>query len=140
MSLVFPDVNVWPALSIEHIHQNLALGWWRRETRAIGFCRFTQLSFLRLLTTPAVMSGAPLTMRLAWKAYDRLLTDERVQFVPEPDLFETALRRFSAETNSSPKLWADAYLLAFAKQLGGALVTFDRALAQRAGHGLLPVS
>ena len=102
----------------------------------LDFAVSTQLGFLRLLTTPAVMSGAPLTMRLAWKAYDRLLTDERV-FVPELDLFETALRRFSAETNSSPKLWADAYLLAFAKQLGGALVTFDRALAHRAGHGLL---
>jgi len=137
MSLVFPDVNVWLALSIEHVHQKPALDWWRREAGAIGFCRFTQLGLLRLLTTPAVMGGKPLSMHLAWKTYDQLLSDERVQFVAEPELIESDLRRFSSGGNASPKLWADAYLLAFATQLGGALVTFDRALAHRATHSLL---
>lgn len=137
MSLVFPDVNVWLALSIEHIHQDLALNWWRRETGAIGFCRFTQSGLLRLLTTTAVMGGNPLTMHQAWEAYDQLVSDDRVRLVPEPEWIENDLRRFSSGKNPSPKLWADAYLLAFATQLGGVLVTFDRALAQRAGHGLL---
>ena len=114
MSLVFPDVNVWLALSIEHVHQTAALSWWDREDRVIGFCRFTQLGLLRLLTTPAVMGGKPLTMHQAWKAYDQLLSDERVQFVPEPELVESDLRRFSSGAKAFPKLWADAYLLAFA--------------------------
>lgn len=37
-----------------------------------------------------------------------------------------------------PKLWADAWLLAFAECAGGAVITFDRALAARAGHTVLP--
>lgn len=137
MSLVFPDVNVLLALSIAHVHQGSALDWWRREPGMIGFCRFTQLGLLRLLTTPGVMGGKPLTMRLAWKTYDQLLSDERVQFVTEPESIESDLRRFSSGANASPKLWADAYLLAFATQLGGVLVTFDRALAHRAAHNML---
>jgi predicted nucleic acid-binding protein len=37
-----------------------------------------------------------------------------------------------------PKLWADAWLLAFAAAAGGTVVTFDRALAARGAHCLLP--
>jgi uncharacterized protein len=137
MSLAFPDVNVWLALAIEHIHQEPALRWWREEAGSIGFCRFTQLGFLRLLTTDAVMAGKPLTMHRAWSAYDRLLNDERVEFVAEPSDIEPRLRRLSSGSTGSPKLWADAYLLAFAEQLGGALITFDRALARRGRHNVL---
>lgn len=137
MSLVFPDVNVLLALSIEHVHQGSALDWWRREPGTIGFCRFTQLGLLRLLTTPAVMGGKPLSMHVAWKTYDQLLGDERVRFVTEPESIESDLRRFSSAASASPKLLADAYLLAFAAQLGGVLATFDRALAHRAARNVL---
>jgi len=129
MSLVFPDVNVWVALSIEHVHGRPALRWWQEETGPIAFCRFTQLGLLRLLTTPAVMSGKPLTMQEAWKTYDRFFADERVQFVAEPAGIDPPLRRLSSARRSSSKLWADAYVLAFAEQSGGVVVTFDRALA-----------
>jgi len=83
------------------------------------------------------MGGKPVTMQLAWKTYDRLLSDERVQFVAEPESIEADLRKFSSGANASPKLWADAYLLAFATQAGGVLVTFDRALAHRAAQNVL---
>jgi hypothetical protein len=38
---------------------------------------------------------------------------------------------------ASPKQWADAWLLAFAKVAGGTLVTFDRALVSRGAYCLL---
>jgi len=93
--------------------------------------------FCRTLDWWRSEDGQPLTMHQAWKAYDQLLSDERVQFVAEPELIEPELRRLSSGANVSPKLWADAYLLAFATQMGGVLVTFDRALAHRAAHSVL---
>ena len=77
------------------------------------------------------MAAKPLTMLDAWKAYDRFLSDERVEFVEE-----SVLRKFSNRGTASPKLWADAYLLAFAAECGGVLVTFDQALARRADHAV----
>jgi predicted nucleic acid-binding protein len=84
MSLAFPDVNVWLALSAGHVHQKPALEWWNQEAREIGFCRFT-----------------------------------------------------SSSAHASPKIWADAYLLAFAEETGAIVVTFDRALARRREHSIL---
>jgi predicted nucleic acid-binding protein len=37
----------------------------------------------------------------------------------------------SSHHAASPKFWADAYLAAFAKEMGGIVVTFDRALVSR---------
>ena len=73
-SLSFPDVNVWLALLLaDHTHRVSAGEWWKSDTsQAIAFCRATQISVLRLLTTSAAMNGKPLTMRQAWQAYDRL--------------------------------------------------------------------
>ena len=71
--LSFPDVNVWmAALLPEHIHHELAKSWWESdEFDSICFTRVTQISVLRLLTTPAIMNGKPLTIKAAWKLYDR---------------------------------------------------------------------
>jgi predicted nucleic acid-binding protein len=41
-------------------------------------------------------------------------------------------------STASPKLWADAWLLAVAKAARGTLVTFDRALAAHGARCLLP--
>jgi uncharacterized protein len=137
MSLVFPDVNVWLVLIIEHVRQKAALNWWQRESVAIVFCRFTQIGLLRLLTTSAVMDGKPFSMKQAWNAYDILAGDERVQFISEPPSVERAFRGLSSSTHASPKLWADAYLTAFASEFGATLVTFDRSLARRSTNSLL---
>ncbi|SPE36507.1 Ribonuclease VapC41 (fragment) [Candidatus Sulfopaludibacter sp. SbA3] len=99
----------------------------------------TQIAVLRLLTTPAAMNGQPLSMRKAWSAYDRLYDDSRVAFVPEHPDVELTFRKRAATNFSSPKLWADAYLLSFADVAGGRLVTFDRALASRSPDSVLLV-
>jgi uncharacterized protein len=137
MSLVFPDVNVWLVLIIEHVHQKPALNWWQREPGAIAFCRFTQIGVLRLLTTSVVMDGKPFSMKQAWNAYDLLAGDERVEFLSEPPAVERAFRGLASSSHASPKLWADAYLTAFASECGGSLVTFDRSLARRSNNSVL---
>ena len=136
MSLVFPDVNVWVVLAIKHVHQKLALDWWQREPGGIGFCRFTQIGLLRLLTTSAVMDGKPLTMKRAWNAYDVFAGDERVELISEPPAVERAFRGLSSTDHASPKLWADAYLTAFAGECGASVVTFDRSLSRRSSNSV----
>ena len=68
-----------------------------------------------------------LTMASAWEVYDHCCADERIAFLAEPEALDTGLRRFSSSRRASPKLWADAYLAAFANTAGLKLVTFDRA-------------
>jgi toxin-antitoxin system PIN domain toxin len=131
MSLVFPDVNVWLALAATHSHRSLARVWWDKEAGPITFCRFTQIGLLRLLTTPAVLGEETLGMRQAWKVYDTLFSDERVEYAEEPSPIERSFREMSSHHAASPKFWADAYLAAFAKEMGGIVVTFDRALVSR---------
>jgi toxin-antitoxin system PIN domain toxin len=138
-SLGFPDVNVWLALLLEdHVHRSVALRWWRSAPfEVIAFSRFTQMSVLRLLTTPAVMNDRPLTMAGAWKAYDKLFGDGRVALVGEPVGLDAAFREHTSGRRASPKLWADSYLLAFARAHDGVLVSFDKALASRSSNCLL---
>jgi toxin-antitoxin system PIN domain toxin len=139
-SLSFPDINVWLALAApEHIHAATARVWWDAEPGRIAFSRITQLGLLRLITTAAAMDGKPLSMTKAWRVHDRLFEDDRVEFVPEPVEAATNFREYAAGRTASPKLWADAWLLAFSRAAGGVLVTFDRALGERGARCLLPI-
>ena len=131
-SLRFPDVNVWLAVAApEHVHHTAAREWWERESGRIAFCRFTQLGLLRLVTTAAAMGWQPLTMAEAWGVYDHFFEDGRVTFLPEPAEVDRQFRQQASGGAASPKLWADAWLLAFAVTAAGEVVTFDRALATR---------
>lgn len=76
------------------------------------------------------MDGAPLSNRKAWKLLDTLLEDSRVSLFPEPPGAEERFRHWSSGKESSPKVWADAYIAAFANAAGAAVVTFDRAFAR----------
>jgi len=138
-SLSFPDVNVWLALLLaDHTHRPSAKAWWESDQSGqIVFARLTQISVLRLLTSAAAMNGKPLGMRQAWNAYDRLFEDDRVAFLPEPDRLEAEFRKRSSFKTASPKVWADAYLVAFAIHSEATLVTFDRALANRGADCLI---
>jgi len=78
-----------------------------------------------------------LTIFQAWSAYDRFFDDERVTFLPEPNEVEQQFRANAALHTSSPKVWADAWMLALAETAGGTLVTFDKALGQRGANCLL---
>lgn len=134
-SFLFPDINVWVALTYEgHVHHASARRWFASLTRAVRlyFCRFTQLGLLRLLTAEAVMGrDEALTQEEAWRAYDRWLQDERVGFLDEPSGIESAFRSLTRSRRSAPKEWADAYLAAFAASARLTLVTFDRALQNK---------
>lgn len=83
------------------------------------------------------MDGKPLTISEAWRVYDRLYEDERVTFASEPPEVDKQFRQKAAGRTASPKIWADAWLLAVAQAAEGVLVTFYKALASRGARCLL---
>lgn len=142
MTLFFPDLNVWLALSVAgHSHSADAWRWMGllpRDARLI-FSRYTQIGLLRLLTHESVMGDQTLILRKAWGVYDRWLEDPRVEFYPEPRNIDTGFRQttepFAARQAS--KAVGDCFLLAYAKEVQATLVTFDTALhefARKQGH------
>jgi toxin-antitoxin system PIN domain toxin len=137
-SLSFPDVNVLLALAAhEHVHSAIARRRWNSHEGGIAICRSSQLGFLRLLTTAAVMGNKPLSLDGSWKIYDALLADDRFLFVYDRPETDAVFRARAVGDAASPKLWADAWMLAIATAAGGILVTFDKALASRGAHCLL---
>jgi toxin-antitoxin system PIN domain toxin len=139
MSL-FPDINVWVALTYEgHVHHAVAAAWFAelQPDATLAFCRFTQLGLLRLLTTQAVMGDEVMTQPKAWAAYDRWLQDSRVTFVDEPPAIERRFRSLTRRRQPATKDWADSFLAAFATVGGLRLVTFDRGLRAKARSAFL---
>jgi uncharacterized protein len=131
--LNFLDANVWLALLwSRHTHSEKAREWFERSSEEkFFFCRITQITVLRLLTTTAVMGNDVKKMHEAWELWDRVCADDRIEFLSEPEAIEQEFRPLSARQSPSPKVWVDAYLLAFASVAGLKLVTFDRALRSR---------
>ena len=140
-SYLFPDVNVWVALTYAgHRHYNVAKAWFEAlDTEArVCFCRFTQLSLLRLLTTSAVMGvDEVMTQAQAWDAYDRWLADGHVLFLEEPPDLDVSFRALSQQRFPSPRTWSDSYLAAFAIASGLHFVTFDQAFQGKAKQLLI---
>lgn len=132
-TLNFLDANVWIALLwSRHVHSDKAKEWFERSSEEkFLFCRITQITVLRLLTTAAVMGDDVKNMHEAWNLWDKVCADDRIEFLSEPDTIEWEFRRLSAVRSPSPKVWVDAYLLAFASAAGLKLVTFDRGLRAR---------
>ena len=95
------------------------------------------MGLLRLLTNESVMDSGMLTLRNAWRAYETMLGDERVQFAHEPIGLETEWRTITQLDKSATKFWTDAYLIAFARTAGVQLVTLDRAIAAAAPEALI---
>lgn len=135
MSFLFPDINVWVALShAGHVHHDVASDWYAslKPDVRFYFCRFTQLGLLRLLTAEAVMGEDAMKQTEAWAVYDRWMQDGRVELLEEPSGIERRFRALTRFRSASPKAWADAYLAAFAETSQLTLVTFDRAFRGRA--------
>ncbi len=137
------DSNVWLSLALSaHVHHQPVRKWFETTTepRSVVFCRFTQQSMLRLLTTAAVLTpygNPPLTNHEAWQTYEAFAADYRIGLVvDEPADLEVAWGDYSVTESPSPKLWMDAYLAAFARCGGHTLVTTDGAFAQFAGLDL----
>jgi uncharacterized protein len=133
------DSSFWLALALPpHVFHAAARRWFDGQAAdaSVLFCRATQQSFLRLLTTDAVLRAhglSALTNTAAWAVYDGLLADRRIAFAPEPQAIEAQWRTFAARDMSSPKLWMDAYLAAFALAGGHELITTDKAFKQFKG-------
>ena len=140
-TLNFLDANVWLALLwCRHVHSEKARSWFEQASEEqFLFCRFTQITVLRLLTTGQIMGKDTRSMSEAWSLWDRIWADDRVAFLPEPEDIEKDFRSRSrlSSPSPSPKVWADAYLLAFAYVAGVKLVTFDQALKSRDVNVLL---
>jgi toxin-antitoxin system PIN domain toxin len=142
--MILCDSNVWLALAFSgHSFHSSALDWFDSITEpdAVCFCRATQRTLLRLLTSAAVLGpfgNPPLTNRQAWNVYESLLADDRIVLQHrEPAGLERRWKEFALRDASSPKLWMDAYLAAFALAGGYQFVTIDKAFAQFEGLDLL---
>jgi len=134
-----PDVNVWLALAYEgHEHHARSRDWFDGAgSGQVSFCRVTQMGLLRLLTIGAVMGPDVLGQAGAWAAYDRLASDDRIGFAPEPAHLEPSWRRLTRASKPRPRAWTDAYLAAFAMAGRYRLVTFDSGLAALRGLNAL---
>ncbi|MBI1783900.1 PIN domain-containing protein [Candidatus Sumerlaeota bacterium] len=141
--MILADTNIWLALALsKHEFHSAASDWLAGQSsqKRVLFCRSTQQSFLRLLTTDNVMrlyDLAPMTNAAAWSIYDGFRSDRRISYAPEPDGLDALWKSLSARLASSPKLWMDAYLAAFALAGGHQLVTTDKGFRQF--HELNPI-
>lgn len=131
--IYLPDVNLWLALSFQaHQHHPKANSWFSGldAGSSLLFCRLTQQAFLRLATHPKVMGAEAVTLRDAWRLYDRILQDPRVSLAIEPPGLEQRWRALTQTPRFSPKVWNDAYLAAFALAGDYEMVTFDQGFTQ----------
>jgi toxin-antitoxin system PIN domain toxin len=132
------DTNFWLALTLSrHVFHPAARDWFASQSApsAVLFCRATQQSLLRLLTTEAVTRPygvEPMSNGQAWEVYHGLRTERRVGWAAEPDpaAVDARWKSLAAGDTPSPKLWMDAYLAAFALVANHGFVTTDRAFTQ----------
>jgi len=139
-SSVFPDINVLVALVFDqHRHHEEAVRWYNTldPFTILVFCRHTQLGLFRLLSTDTVMDQYAMSLRDCWQVYDEWIETGQAVLLPEPAMIEAELRRRTSQAMVAPKLWADAYLAAFAEAAELTLVTFDRALAGKVKGAVL---
>jgi toxin-antitoxin system PIN domain toxin len=126
------DVGVWlAAVWGRHVHHPVAADWFATEGDDIAFCRVTQMGLLRLLSNPSIMGDDAVDRSEAWRIYDQLWADERVQWAGEPAELEAIWRVISAHADKSHKLWSDDYLAAFAQARAATLITLDRKMPAR---------
>jgi uncharacterized protein len=130
---------VWLALAVEaHVHHGPAAAYWEHQAAPIdAFCRVTQLAFLRHLTNKAIMGGHVLGPAAAWEKLEQFRNLPEVEFLAEPPGLDERLRDYCSLGRTSPNLWTDAYLAAFARCAGVRLVSFDQGFSRFSGVELL---
>ena len=134
--VILVDTNVWIALTL-HRHQfhRIVTDWSEQLPRqsTLLFCRATQQSFLRLLTTEHIMARythPAMTNHKAWQIMEAYLANPHIKFVDEPANLAAQWKNLVVRQTASPKLWMDAYLAAFAIAGNHEFVTTDSAFAQ----------
>jgi toxin-antitoxin system PIN domain toxin len=126
------DVNVWVALAfVAHPHHSLALSAFHAtsKNRSAVFCRSTQQSFLRLVSTPAFLrlsNATGLTNRDAIRMLEQIMARPTVAFRDELPGLLPLWYQMATRDSASPKVWMDAYLAAFAIAADLTMVTLDR--------------
>ncbi len=126
------DSNVWLALTFSsHPHHSLAKEVFAATTAASPafFCRATQQNFLRLATTPVLLRtyGAEgFTNQGAVSLIASLAKLPKIHLLSETPVLEPLWHRLAGLPSSSPKVWMDAYLAAFAILHEAEFVTLDR--------------
>ncbi len=129
-----PDINIWLALTLDlHVYHARSSAWIQQRGVHAVFCRASQQGLFRLLTTGVVMERygvSPLPNKDAWAVFDAYLADPRITYCDEPEGLQSIWRQFASQGTSSPKLWMDAYLAAYAVAGGYRLVTTDKAFRQ----------
>ena len=130
--MFLPDINFWLALTFEvHAHHVRAKEFFdSHSAEPFFFCRFTQQGLLRIASNATVFGDETVSLKEGWQLYDRILSDQRVQFTDEPTDLEQYWRSYTNVDSLSPKLSSDAYLAAFARAAECQLITFDQAFRQ----------
>lgn len=139
MKLNLLDSNVWVALTIDrHEHHRDALAWFTEvpDDGSACFCRMTQNSFLRLISSPSIFQEDAMTNERAIRVFRRILLDPRVGWMDEPPGLEDHWFAAASLKSPAPKRWMDAYLCACARSMNARLVSFDQGFRQYESEGL----
>ncbi|HVS64581.1 MAG TPA: TA system VapC family ribonuclease toxin [Thermoanaerobaculia bacterium] len=127
------------AASVEaHAHHPRARAFVDEVQRpsTLVFCRLTEVACLRLLTQRIAEGFDPLSNSDSIAVYATWRQDERVRLAEEPPGFVELWPALARRDTASAKLWADAYLAAFAIAGAYRLVTFDGGFRQFENRGL----
>ena len=134
------DSNVFIALTLKnHLHHREAVRWMEAlgEGETASFCRATQQSYLRLLTTTVIVKGETRSNDEALAAWQKLSSDARVDLVAsEPAGLAERWLELAQNSSPAPKRWMDTYLASFAICEGMRFVTFDQGFEQYRAQGL----
>ena len=137
--MFLPDINFWLALTFEvHVHHARAKESFNNDPAGrFFFCRFAQLGFIRIACNAKAFGEEAVSLREAWRLYDTILSDPRVETAAEPSNLEQYWRHYTDVDSLSPNLSGDAYLAAFGRAADLQLITFDQAFRQFRGLNCL---
>lgn len=136
------DSNVWLAIAFDrHASHEAALRWISNATPECPacFCRATEQSVLRLLSTPPIQTlyeSPVITNQGAIQLLNEWQSQPNVACVDEPTGTRDLWLHLANRNTTSPKLWMDAYLAAFAISGELQLTTYDKAFSQFVPDGL----
>lgn len=122
------DINMLIALfDAAHVHHKTAHAWMTKN-RSLGWatCPITQNGCIRVMSQSGYPGHLPV-VEIARRFATAVAVAEHTFWSDSISLCDTS--RFDAGRILTPRVLTDIYLLGLAKENGGRLVTFDRAIA-----------